>query len=99
MVPPQQSAGNPTEDPMSRIDEGTLYVIIRQAVEDAIMGVIGTLLLVGVALVLVWFGVMVTASAFNSNRTAAFGGIFVILIGFYMALSALEMIPPLSDLR
>lgn len=98
MVPPPETDGGTTERPPAPLDEGTLYVVIRKAVEDAILGVIGTLLLVGLALVLVWFGVMVTVSAFNSNRVMAMGGVFVILVGFYVALSALDVVPSIEEI-
>ena len=97
MVPPAETDGGTTASSQATIDEGALYVVIRKAVEDAILDVIGTLLLVGLALVLIWFGIMVTASAFTSNRLAAAGGVFVILFGFYMALSALDMVPSIEE--
>lgn len=98
MVPPNETDGGTATTRPATIDEGALYVVIRKAVEDAILGVIGTLLLVGLAFVLIWFGIMVTASAFNSNRIAAAGGVFVALFGFYMALSALDMVPSIGKL-
>ena len=82
----------------STIEPGELYVVVRKAVEDAILGVIGTLLLVGVALVLVWFGIALAASSFGSSPPGLVGGILVVLVGFYVAASALDVVPSVSDL-
>ena len=80
------------------IDSGELYVVVRKAVEDAILGVIGTLLLVGVSIVLIWFGTLVAASAYDSSPVVALAGIFMMLVGIYQAASALGIIPHVTDL-
>lgn len=74
-----------------------LYYVVRRAVEDAILGVIGTLLLVGVAFVLVWFGSTVATSAYETSPLTALGGLFVVAVGFYLAGSTLGVIPSVSD--
>lgn len=90
------AATAPTAD-VTGIDRGELYVIIRQAVRDALLGVIGTLLLVGLGLVLLWFGIMLAVSAVNSSLIGALGGVVVALIGFYIAASELDVIPSIGD--
>lgn len=77
---------------------GELYVVVRKAMEDAILSVVGTLLVVGVALVLVWFGVLVAASAYDSSPVMALAGVFVVLVGLYQAASVLGVIPSLTEL-
>ena len=79
-------------------DEGALYVVIRKAVEDAVLGVIGTLLLVGIALVLVWIGVSMALSADTQTGVLPLvlgGGIA--LVGVYVAAATLEVIPPVRE--
>jgi len=76
-------------------DEGALYVVIRKAVEDAILGVIGTLLLVGLAFALLWSG-MVIAGWLESPFGTAFG-VIVSLLELYIGAAALEIIPPIAD--
>lgn len=80
------------------LDEGALYVVVRNAVEDALLGVIGTLLLVGVALVLVWVGGAIALG--SSGRTGVLplvlGGA-VALVGLYLAAATLRVIPPVRQ--
>lgn len=79
------------------IDEGALYVAVRRAVEDAVLGVIGTLLLVGVALVLVWIGGAMAINAGGNQPVAAVAGLAIALIGIYLAASSLEVVPPILE--
>ena len=95
MVPEETPAPTGTDS----LDPGDLYVVIRKAVEDAILNVIGTLFLVGLALVLVWFGGLVAVSASDTSPLMAAGGGFVVLVGLYLTASELGVIPSLSDLR
>ncbi len=90
---PQLESDGPT------IDRAELYLIINRAVEDAILGALGTLLLVVVSLVLVWFGIMITISASDASVLGALGGALVTLVGLYFAGTALDLIPSLSDVR
>ncbi|WP_313692645.1 hypothetical protein [Halorarum halobium] len=76
-------------------DEAALYLVVREAVEDAILGVLGTLLLVGVAFVLIWAGVVSAMSA-GAPVGYAVGGA-IALLGFYIAAATLEVIPPVRD--
>ena len=80
------------------LDEGALYVVIRKAVEDAILGAIGTLLLVGLALVLVWVGAaMAISSGTRSGVLPAVVGVAIVLVGLYVAAATLEVIPPIRE--
>ena len=79
------------------MDEGALYVVVRRAVEDAVLGVIGTLLLVGVALVLVWVGGAMAVNAGSSQPVATVAGVAIVLVGLYIAAASLEVIPPIRE--
>jgi len=87
----------PAEHAEVRIDEGALYVVVRKAVEDAMLGVIGTLLLVGVALVLVWVGGAIAISAGVGQPLAALLGVAIAAVGLYFAAATLELIPPVRE--
>lgn len=76
-------------------DEGAMYVVVRKAVEDAILGVIGTLLLVGVAFALGWIGIAIAGGAESPHGTAV--GVIVGLIGIYIGAATLGIIPPLGE--
>jgi hypothetical protein len=90
--------GDAADEPLAvSIDEGALYVVVREAVEDALLGVIGTLLLVGVALVLVWVGGAMAFNAGGRQPAAAVAGLAIALIGIYLAASSLEVIPPFHE--
>ncbi|UPV99413.1 hypothetical protein M0R88_12870 [Halorussus gelatinilyticus] len=76
-------------------DEAALYGVVREAVEDAILGVIGTLLLVGVALVVVWAGIgMVTRT--GGSAPTVLGGL-IIAFGLYLGAVTLGVVPPIRD--
>lgn len=76
-------------------DEVALYGVVRKAVEDAILGAVGTILLVGVAFVLVLVG------ATTAVRTPGLGGVLfgsaAALFGLYLAGSTLGLIPPARE--
>lgn len=76
-------------------DEAALYGVVRSAVEDAILGVIGTLLLTGVAFVLVGFGISLVAGA-SEMAGVTFGGV-AIVVGLYVAAATLRVIPPIRE--
>jgi hypothetical protein len=76
------------------LNEQELYVVIRKAVEDAIMGVIGTLLLLGVALVLVWAGI---AIAFYETILGLVAGVVAIGCGVYLGAVTIGFIPPILE--
>lgn len=77
------------------IDEAALFRLVRDAVRDALLDVIGTLLLLGLASVLVLVGVQLYLSSI-SGLGAALGGVLAV-VGLYLAAATLEIIPPLRD--
>jgi hypothetical protein len=77
------------------IDEAALFRLIRDAVKDALLDVIGTLLLLGLASVLVLVGVQLFFSSL-SQLGVAIGGVLVI-VGLYLAAATLEIVPPIRD--
>ena len=76
-------------------DEAALYGVVRKAVEDAILGVIGTLLLLGVAVVILWTGVAVAVQ--STGPVGAALGAAAVLFGLYLAAATLEVIPPARE--
>lgn len=77
------------------IDEDRLYRIVHDAVEDAVLGAVGTILLVGVAFVLVWTGVAVVLQ--NESPAGAVLGGSAIVVGVYLAAASLKVIPPARE--
>lgn len=88
---------DPADPPEVRIDEGALYLVVRTAVEDAVLGVVGTLLLVGVALVLVWVGGAIVVSGGLGQPLATLLGLAIAAVGLYFAAATLELIPPIRE--
>ena len=74
-------------------DEGALYVVVRKAVKDAILDVIGTLLLLGLSFAGIWAGFLAIG---YSTAMGAVLGVAVIVVSLYMAAVALEVIPPIK---
>lgn len=75
-----------------------LYVVVRKAVEDAIISAVGTLVLVVLSFALVWIGMLVGAQGFGDNLIQPVAGGFVVLVGLYMAGTALGVIPRLDSI-
>jgi hypothetical protein len=75
-------------------DEATLYVIVRHAVEDALLSVVRTLVLVVLAVAVVWVGAIFLSLA--SPLGTAVGAIAVVG-GIYNIADALDIIPPIRD--
>ena len=73
------------------------YAVLRKAVQDGIVGAVGTIVLVLVSLYLIFFGVMIAASGGGSSPVQAAGGVFIVIVGGYFALSALGYIRPLEE--
>ncbi|WP_253736321.1 hypothetical protein [Halohasta salina] len=79
-------------------DEQALYRVVRSAVEDAILGVLGTLLLLGIAAFFVWLGGAMVVSAAEAGLTAGLGfGIVFLLFGLYLGATTLDLVPPLGE--
>jgi hypothetical protein len=76
-------------------DPDALYRVVRAAVKDALLDVIGTLLLLGVAFVLVAVGGQLLLGAHSG--AAAGAGAVLLLFGLYVAATALDLVPPVSD--
>lgn len=90
MVPDTNSPDDPG------FDEAVLYRVVRDAVEDAILGAVGTIMLTGVGLVVVWIGLGFAAAAGSANLLWAAVGILVALFGLYLAAASLRVVPPAS---
>ena len=102
MVPP---AGSPQDDPSNEpqpaaddhpgFDEAALFAVVRAAVKDALLDVIGTVLLVGVA------GVLLVAGAGSAVRASSVAELLASLavagFGLYLAATALEIVPPARE--
>jgi len=91
-VSPSTDGGEPTAP---GFDEAALYTVVRDAVKDALLDVIGTVLLVGIAFVLVIAGVQAVFSSMSFGTVAI--GIGVTAVGVYLAAATLEVIPPIRD--
>ncbi|MFH5800407.1 hypothetical protein [Haladaptatus sp. CMAA 1911] len=76
---------------VNELEEQELYELVYRAVEDAILGMVGTLLLVGVAVVLVWTGIIIALS--RTSLAGLVAGIAAIVFGLYLGLATLEIIP------
>ena len=76
-------------------DEAALYRVVRAAVKDALLDVLGTLLLVGVAFVLVLAGGQAVVSSGSSG--GALLGLAVAGFGLYLAAATLEVVPPVRE--
>lgn len=76
-------------------DEATLYRVVRDAVKDALLDVIGTVLLLGIAFVLVIAGIQAVFSSISLGAVAI--GIGVVAAGVYLAAATLEIIPPIRE--
>lgn len=73
-------------------DEAALYRVIHAAVKDALLDVIGTLLLVGIAFVVVVVGGRVLLS--SATPLSIVAGVGLVVWGLYLAAATLEIIPP-----
>ncbi|WP_255152901.1 hypothetical protein [Halorarius halobius] len=97
MVPdsqrPTETDGGDSFDP--GFDEAALYRVVRDAVKDALLDVIGTVLLLGIAFVLVIAGIQAVFSSISLGTVAI--GIGVLAFGVYLAAATLEIIPPIRE--
>lgn len=76
-------------------DPDALYRVVRAAVKDALLDVIGTLLLLGVALVLVVTGGQLLVGATSGVMVGV--GAVVVLFGLSVAATALDLLPPVAE--
>ena len=100
--PPSESSNNPAESTSTinggmvrDLNQNELYRIIQAAVKDALLDVIGTILLVVIAFVLVLTGAQVILSSIVPFASVI--GIALVVAGLYLAGSSLEVIPPVRD--
>ena len=90
--PPTES----TDD--TGFDEQALYRVVRSAVEDAILGVLGTLLLLAIAAFFVWVGGAMLLAAAEAGLTLNLGfGIVFLAFGLYLGAATLDLVPPLRE--
>lgn len=92
--PPTEPTDNGTVDRPVEIDDRRLYRIIRNAVEDAIRGVLGTLLLLGTAAFFLLLGGNMLLV--GSPPGIAFGGVFL-SFGLYIGAATFELIPTVGE--
>ena len=79
-------------------DEQALYRVVRSAVEDAILGVLGTLLLLAIAAFFAWLGGAMLVSAAGAGPTASLGfGIVFLAFGLYLGAATLDLVPSLRE--
>jgi hypothetical protein len=83
-----------TDGSVAQLSEDELYAIVRVATEDAVLGALGTLMLVGIGVVLASWGAALLLSA---TPLPAAIGVVLVLFGAYLALSSLRMIPPARE--
>lgn len=76
------------------VNEAALFKLIRDAVKDALLDVIGTLLLLGLASVLILTGVQLV---FSLSQLGSVVGGALVAVGLYLAAATLEIIPPIRD--
>lgn len=91
---------SPETDGGPGFDQEALYRTVQAAVEDAILGAIGTVLLVGVGTVIAFVGISfllrtATGSGFSVPVLAA--GVWLLAIGFYVVASTLGVVQPVRD--
>lgn len=77
------------------LGKAELYTVIQAAVKDALLDVIGTVLLVAIAFVVVLVGGQVLLS--SSTLFAPVIGLSLVVFGVYLAGATLEVIPPVRD--
>jgi len=84
-----------TDGRVAQLSEEELYAIVRVAAEDAVLGALGTLMLVGIGLVLIATG----ASALLTAVTPVTVLVSVVVIGFgtYLVASSFGVIPPARE--
>lgn len=75
-------------------DPDALHRVVRAAMKDALLDVIGTLLLVGVAVVLVIVGV---GGLLSGTAPGVAVGAVLAVAGCYLAAASLELVPPIRE--
>ncbi|GCF14290.1 hypothetical protein Harman_22250 [Haloarcula mannanilytica] len=88
------SSGPATDGSVAQLSEDELYAIVRVATEDAVLGALGTLMLVGIGVFLIAAG---TSLFFALSPLPSVVGVVLIAYGAYLALSSLRIIPPARE--
>lgn len=76
-------------------DQADLYTTIRTAVTDALLDVLGTVLLLALAVLFVGVGVQAIVET-PSSVNVAFGGV-AICLGLAIAAAAFDLLPPFRN--
>lgn len=76
-------------------DQAALYGVVHAAVKDALLDVIGTLMLVGIAFVLLAAGAQALLSSTSALGLAV--GFGFVVGGLYLAAATLELVPPIRE--
>lgn len=75
------------------------YELVHAAVTDALLGAVGTMLLVGLGFLLFWIGVAATVrTAGGEAQPFALVGVAIALFGVYVAAAALDYAPSIEEL-
>ncbi|MXV64606.1 hypothetical protein GS429_21520 [Natronorubrum sp. JWXQ-INN-674] len=77
------------------IDQDELYTTVRTAVTDAMLAVLGTVALLGFAVLFVYAGARLLFATPSTAGGAA--GVAGIGLGFAIAAAALELLPPFRE--
>lgn len=75
-----------------------LYVVIRRAVEDAILSAVGSLILALLGFGIIWIGMVIGVESLGQNILQVGAGGFLVLFGLYIAGTALDLIPSLESM-
>lgn len=96
-MPEERSDGG--DVPVGDLTSEEFYRVVRSAVEDAFLGVIGTVLLVGIGFFLFVTGVTATVRVGSAEApVVAVLGVGLALLGVYVAAAALDYAPSVEDL-
>ena len=85
-----------TDGTVAALSEEELYAIVRVAAEDAVLGALGTLMLVGIGIVLIATGV--SALLADVTLISLLVSAVFIVFGGYLIASNLGVIPPAREL-
>ena len=74
------------------LEQAELYTVVRSAVRDALMDILGTVALLGFALLFVAVGGQAAISGSTTTTIALGAG--AVVVGFAIAAAALDLVPP-----
>ena len=73
------------------LEREELYAVVQSAVRDALLDVLGTVVLLGFALLLVAVG---GRAVISGSTTAVALGVGAVVVGFAITAAALDLVPP-----